>query len=145
VTRGFIAAAVGTLLMACSDLSPPTPPLLKGVTAKGGWWLGGCPPSTEAEAVGSKDSESLSPELNDRLNHQFPAASDARQLGRALRDQGFEMISPCRNDASISRAEFRQGGGGFYGPYPIFAQIAWKQDQAHRLIWVKGTVSFTGP
>ena len=91
------------------------------------------------------EQEAISPELTERLARQFPVGSDAARLERALRDQGFQPTAPCPTAPAIRHAEFRQEGGGFYGPYPIFAQIAWEQDDAGLLRWVKSSVSYTGP
>lgn len=131
----------------CADqLTPPTPPLLENVNAAGGWWNGGCPArdSTE-EQLFEPSQEALSPQLMERLTRQFPAGSDASRLERTLKEQGFSLRVPCDGFPAIHLGEFRQTGGGFYGPFPIWAQIAWEQDDAGRLKWTKGTVSFTGP
>lgn len=88
--------------------------------------------------------EALSPELTERLAHQFPTGSDAGQLERSLLSQGFRVIrAPCPTAPAIHLAEFRQTGGGFFA-YPIFAQVAWEQNDAGRLVWTKGSVTFTG-
>jgi hypothetical protein len=81
----------------------------------------------------------------ERLARQYPIGSDASRLKRNLEEQGFSLSVPCKGLSAIHRGEFRQRGGGIYGPYPIFAQIAWQQDEAGRIMWTKGTVSFTGP
>jgi hypothetical protein len=51
----------------------------------------------------------------------------------------------CDNDPTIHGASFGQGGGGFYGPYPVSAIIAWKVDQAGKVVWTKANVAYTGP
>jgi hypothetical protein len=130
----------------CGDqLTPPTPPLLENVKAAGGWWNGGCPPrdATEAELF-EPSREALSPQLMERLTRQFPVGSDASRLERGLAEQGFSLRLPCDGLRGIRLGEFRQTGGGFLA-YPIWAQIAWEQDDAGRIMWTKGTVSFTGP
>ena len=80
----------------------------------------------------------------ERLRRQFPTGSNASLLERRLRQEGFSFRLPCEGLPAIHLGEFRQSGGGLHGPYPMFAQIAWEQDDAGRIIWVKGTVSFTG-
>lgn len=148
IRRVIASAVAGLLLAACGELlNPPTPPLLRNVTAQGGWWNGGCPPRDAVEArLNAASPEALSPELTERLVRQFPVGGDAGRLERTLRDQGFQQVrAPCATAPAIRLAEFRQRGGGFYGPYPIFAQVAWEQNGAGRLVWVKGTVAFTGP
>ena len=141
--RTIMISAVGIVLVACSEpLEPPTPPLLVNVSGRGGWWEGGCPPRDSADP----SQEALSPELTARLAQQFPAGSDAALLERALRSQGFRIRGrPCPTAPAIRLAEFRQRGGGFSGPYPIFAHVAWEQDDGGRLVWAKGHVQFTGP
>ena len=81
----------------------------------------------------------------ERLTRLFPNGSDASRLERSLKEQGFRLSSPCSGLPAIHRGEFRQTGGGFYGPYPIFAQIVWEQNDMGRIVWSKGTVSYTGP
>lgn len=128
------------------SLTPPTLPLLRNVSAAGGWWNAGCPPRgpTEAELY-EPSQEALSPELMQRLTRQFPAGSNANRLEQALREQGFDVDMPCKGLSAIRPGEFRQSGGHLFGSYPIWAQIAWEQDDAGRIIWTKGTVAFTGP
>lgn len=132
-----------SLFLAGCTLSPETPPLLNGVTAGGGgWWNGGCPQSESAPAG---MSEALSPELTARLKEAFPAGGSAINLENALRQQGFGKVTPCDEEPSVRTSIFRQTGGGFFGPYPIFAVVAWKQDEEGRILWTKGHVAFTGP
>ncbi|MVZ97884.1 hypothetical protein EUU23_09200 [Sphingorhabdus sp. IMCC26285] len=139
---------VGLLaLYGCADkVTPPTPPLLQNVSAAGGWWNAGCPPrdATEAEFF-EPSQEALSPELMERLSREFPVGSDASRLERNLKEQGFSFSLPCDGLSAIHLGEFSQNGGGFNGPYPIFAQIVWEQDDAGKILWTKATVSFTGP
>ena len=123
-------------------LTPPTPPLLENARAAGGWWSGGCPPKDEFEKA---SEEAKSPEVEDRLRMQFPPGTPANLLRSALLLQGFSFIDDCPNDLSIKRATFQQNGGGFFGPYPAFAIVAWKIDGEDRIIWTKGTVAYTGP
>lgn len=141
--RYAAVVVAGILLAGCDDgLEPATPPILRNVTAGGGWWNGGCPSHYKAL---SGDHEALSPELTQRLAKGFPTGSEAVLLKEALRSQGFRMQERCATEPSIRLAEFRQTGGRFYGPYPVFAQVTWKQDDAGRLVWSKGHVAFTGP
>jgi hypothetical protein len=146
IQRAIMTAAAGPLLAGCdAPLDPPTPPLLINVSARGGWWEGGCPPRNAAQARHMPPSqEALSPELTERLAQQFPAGSDAGRMEGALRGQGFRVSAPCASDPAIHLAEFRQRGGGLF-VYPIFAQIAWEQSDAGRILWTKGHVAFTGP
>lgn len=141
----MMAVALAVLpLAACEDFSPPTPPLLIGVSARGGWWEGGCP-ALSGDEVGLRDPalEALSPELTERLRSQFPVGSDARRLERSLRDQGFGAVVPCANAPAVRKMEFRQSVDGFFGPRPgIYASVAWEERRG-RIMWTKGHVAFS--
>jgi hypothetical protein len=123
-------------------VDPPTPPLLQDATATGGWSSGGCPPTYEFEKTAD---ESKSPEIVSRLKAQYPPGTPSKVLVDALLAQHFTVIARCSNDASIKRAIFRQTGGGFFGPYPAFANVAWKVDANDRIVWTKAAISYTGP
>jgi hypothetical protein len=143
---GSSLGITATVVAILAVLQPPTPPLLRNAFARGGWWSGGCPPTNEIEQKGlTRLGEALSPELDQRLRTRFPPGSAAGGLERYLRSQGFDQLQRCVNDPSISQMDFIQTGGGFYGPYPMFAEVAWKQDGAGRIVWTKGYVAFTGP
>jgi hypothetical protein len=139
-----VALCAALTLAGCggvTPLDPPTPPLLQEVGGAGGWWNGGCPPDSPSQRP---EDEALSPELTERMRRAFPPGSDARRLEATLRNQGFHFRSDtCSSDVRV--AEFGQTGGGFAGPYPMFAQIAWSEGADRRLLWIKSTVSFTGP
>ena len=142
-------AIATALLVGCGQgaaLEPPTPAFLENPGRNdGGWWDAGCPPRTEAEAGRDPAEEALSPDLIARLTRQFPRESDARRLEEMLLANGFHLqATPCSNAPSIRLAEFRQTGGSPFGPNPAFAQIAWDQDAAGRILWIKALVSYTG-
>ncbi len=137
-------AAAGAVVTACTPLSPPTPPLLRDATAGGGWSSGGCPPHLGDEAMAA-GPEARSPEVEDRLSHQFPPGTPATALVASLVDQGFRPEAPCDNDPSIRRALFDQRGGTFLGPAPAWARVAWKVDDQGRVVWTKADVAYTGP
>ena len=148
--KPFCYLAVAWFALAgCAEsdsLTPPTPPLLRNVSATGGWWNAGCPPTDATEArLYEPSEEALSPELTQRLTRQFPEGSDANRLVQTLKEQGFDFHSPCKGLPAIHLSEFRQSGGQLFGPYPIWAQVVWEQDDAGRIMWTKGTVAFTGP
>jgi hypothetical protein len=134
---------VAFAVFAGEGLAPPTPSLLKDAQAKGGWDSGGCPAHPN-EAAFAKDGEAISPNVEKRLVQQFPAGTPEQELVLALQRQGFELIPPCDNDIQIHRAVFRQKGGGILGPYPMFANIAWKIDELGRVVWTKAFVAYTG-
>jgi hypothetical protein len=142
-----LALALAAFLAGCeARLIPPTPPILSGASAGGGWSLAGCPPANNTErSLMRGGPEALSPQLDERLNARFPAGASGAGLESFLRSQGFVTLGFCANDSSIERMQFRQTGGGFYGPYPAFALVAWKVDDRGRVTWIKGYVAYTGP
>lgn len=136
----YVVAVVG------SPLSPPTPPLLEGAEARGGWWNGGCADDPELAKFDRTSTEALSPTIQWRLSHEFPPGTPEALLRRSIQNQGFTMdAAPCRDDRSIRLAVFVQSGGGFFGPYPAVAQIAWKVDAQGKIVWAKGNIGYTGP
>ena len=131
-------------LAACAAVRPPTPAILRGAEAAGGWDSGGCPPRPEEMAF-AKGPEARSVGVEQRLIAAFPAGTPEPILINRLSQQGFSMGSACENAPSIHRAYFRQTGGGFYGPFPISAALAWKVDGNDRIVWFKAFVAYTGP
>ena len=84
--------------------------------------------------------------MEQRLDREFPPGTAEEKLLTSLREQGFQVMAPCDGDTTIYCAVFAQkGGGGLWGPYPIFATIAWKIDSLGRIVWSKANVSYTGP
>jgi len=65
-----VAAAVGVAFAGGSSFSPPTPPLLKGARAAGGWNSEGCPPHP-GEIAFSHIPEARSQDVESRLSHEF--------------------------------------------------------------------------
>jgi hypothetical protein len=121
------------------DSQPPLPPLLRGATAGGGWW-GACPLPKELSGTTVNSTLALSPELNQRLQQEFPPGSREDALVSSLVRQQFQIQSPCRDDNSIRVARFQQHGG----LYPMTADVYWKTDQDNNVIWTKGFIQFTG-
>lgn len=126
-------------------LFPPTPPLLRGARTGGGWWNGGCPyPGDTVEPTSQMTGEATSPDLSERLARRFPPGSDAAALEQALLEAGLQPGRTCEKH-SIRSAEFRQEGGGFFGPYPMDATVAWKIMSDGRVLWTKGRVLYRAP
>jgi hypothetical protein len=125
-----------------AELSPPTPPLLEHARAGGGWWSGGCPPHAD-ETIARPEARSA--DVEERLATQFPPGTAEPRLVLVLKEQGFERIAPCDNDPQIHRATFTQQGGGFLGPYPVLAIVAWKIDDLGDIIWIKALIAYRGP
>jgi hypothetical protein len=139
----YVAANPYVLLVFFTKpLSPPTPPLLAGAQA-GDQLI--CPPHNSTEEILARPPQKGSSEVEARLARQFPAGVDAGRLVATLRAQGFSFVDKCDNDTTIHGAQFVQGGGGFWGPRPVNADIAWKADQAGKIVWTKANVAYTGP
>jgi len=135
IVASIAALVIGLLAVWPGD--PPTPPLLRGVTAAGGW-LGGCPAESEWGANGPL---ALSPELNKRLADEFPAGQSEELLTQALMSQRFELQPDCVKDRSIRSAEFIQRSGSLFH-WPVHAWVFWRIDEARKLVWTKGFVTF---
>lgn len=144
--RGALVAGLAFWIGGCAVLTPPTPKILQRVTAgRGGWASAGCPPASELERNLEKgDQEASSPELSGRLRSKFPPGTPSKTLISYLSAQGFSSPTVCGGDRSIFRMSFNQAGGSPLGPFPIFAVVAWKQDDQGLVVWTKGQVSFTG-
>jgi hypothetical protein len=141
ILRVLLAAAaiIGVLIVfACNEMGPP---LLRRVTAAGGW-VGACPPQNDIEARGQAQlGLALSPELNSRLVQQFPPGSAEDGIVKTLTAQGFKLSASCANDPSIRIATFKGYAGGIFD---IWAAIYWKVDNADAIVWTKGFVAFDG-
>jgi hypothetical protein len=134
-------AVLGALFAGWPGPKPPLPPLLQNVTAGGGWW-GACPPDTPNAAAAQEGRPlAISPELDHRLAESFPLGSSETKLLDMLRTEGFELLPPCKVDASIHVAEFTQHGGGVLA-YPMTADIYWKVDEHGDILWTKGFVRY---
>lgn len=137
------ALVLGALAAGWPGPKPPLPPLLRDVSAGGGWW-GACPPENPDDARMQEGGLALSPELNQRLSRSFPPGSSEMKMMKALRLQGFQLLSsPCKNDHSIHLARFTQVGGGML-VYPITAEVFWKVDPTGSIVWTKGFVMYLG-
>ena len=126
-------------LLGVAACAPPTPPLLRGPIAADGGWDDGCPRAAGVDPP-SRSGSAGTPELNRRLNAQFLAGSSASALASTLAAQGFARIQACATDATIHSATF-VGGRSWV---ETWSQVAWKQDAEGRIVWVKGSVAYTG-
>lgn len=123
---------------------PPLPPLLTGIRATGGL-TDGCT-ADDPERAG-RSPLAWSPELNRRLERDFPPGTDATGFESGLRQLGFASLGSCRNDPTIKSAFFGQHGGFPLRPgsLPMGATIWWKLDpEGQHLVWAKGMVAFDG-
>jgi hypothetical protein len=123
---------------------PPVPPILRGVTARGGWW-GACPPMSDSEAESRRIMRELaiSLEFDSRLASAFPPGSPQTALIDSLVGQGFVLSGECKADSTIRIASFHANGRGFIA-YATNAQAYWQVDTDGRIVWTKGFVSYTG-
>ena len=144
--RSTLLAALSMLVGGCgAPLKPPTPELLKGATATGGWWNGGCPDRPVYARIRGGTPEAISPELTSRLIAQFPISSDAAKIWPALSKLGFQAEQTCENDRNVYGATFRQSGGDVITySFPMWASVAWRVDALGRVEWIKGSVAYTG-
>jgi len=146
LAAGFVlgaAVVLGAIVAGWPGPKPSLPPLLRNVSAGGGWW-GACPPETQDEARERQGRPlATSPELDRRLAQSFPPGSSERKLVDTLRNQGFELLPSCRSDHSIHVAAFDQHGGGILFN-PITANIFWQVDEADNIVWTKGFVRYVG-
>jgi hypothetical protein len=83
-------------------------------------------------------------EFDRRLAREFPVGTAQATVVSSIKGMGFVIVGPCDEDHSIKFARFDQTG---YGPYlfPLTAFVFWKDDATHRIVWVRGSVSYTGP
>lgn len=142
---GGLAVGFAVLAELIPPLKPATPALLQDATASGGgWWRGDCPANLTDVTV-RQAGEIRSPTIDARLLAKFPPGTSASALSHELLAEGFTMVGPCADDASIEQAEFRQQGGGLFGPYPAYAQVHWKVDKSGHVVWARGWIAYTGP
>jgi hypothetical protein len=145
--RVFMLSVV--VLSGCAASSSSTnhgsvPPILRGVTAHGGWW-GACPPSSETEAESRRIMRELavSPEFSSRLENAFPPRSPEQASIDSLTAHGFELRGQCKADPTIRIAGFHANGSGFLA-YAPNAEVYWQANADGRIVWMKGFVMYTG-
>ncbi len=86
----------------------------------------------------------ISPDLQQRLEQQFPPGTSEDALAHALHEQGFSAVgAPCKNEPSIHASGFQQYAEGVLS-HPMTASVFWKVDEAGKIQWIKGSVAFTG-
>lgn len=134
--RLSIFGAAMLLAAMTESCSSTVPPLLRSVTAAGGWY-GGCPRNAQDPA----GPLALSPELDSRLRKLFPPGSSSNQLKSLLIKDGFVLGSPCAADPSISTASYEQKK---YILEQLQANVYWKADSQNRIVWTEGFVDFDG-
>jgi hypothetical protein len=138
VTRTPTWVLVSALIVALTGCASDEPPLIRGARAGSGDAVNGsvCP-----KDVALLGPTAVSPELTARLNSQFPSGSQENKLLAELVRQGF-VVDPeavCKDDRAIRSARYKHGG--FYTTY---ADVYWKSNAAHRIVWTKGVVAFVG-
>jgi hypothetical protein len=137
-TLGAVGILSVSALFGCSEAGPP---LLRHVTAGGGW-TGACPPEGASEAqLRASLPLAISPELNQRLAQSFPPGTPEERLVKSLTEQGFKLLPSCRNNPSIRVAVFNGYAGGIFNTW---ASVYWKVDGASAIVWTKGFVQFDG-
>jgi hypothetical protein len=112
------------------------PEILRGTTAKGGYW-GACPRSPDDE---QRHPQALSPEFNARLAKRFPQGSAEKALVSELAADGFRPAGSCETDPSIKFLAFDSKGRGAPS---VSATVYWQADLSGRITWTKGFVAYT--
>src|SRR5436305_936502 len=125
MATGVIVALAASLWLIAPE---PLPPLLRDARAAGGWW-GACPP----EGDGRK-ALALSPELNQRLQDQFPTGTTEQRLIQVLTNQGFQRIEACKSDPTIQVVAFHRRD--------VRAAVYWKSDGAGNITWTRGFIFY---
>lgn len=128
----------------CSDKSQHyhnLPKLLEKVGAGGS---NPCPPRSEQERkIRGIGGEYHPSEIDKRLAVEFPVGASGYEVATTLINQGFNVEGSCESDATIRRANYFQKGKGFL-PYDIYAGVYWKLDDKQRIVWIKGSVGYSG-
>lgn len=139
----LVVVALVTLLLGrwafwlfTAEPEPPTPALLRGIGAGGGW-SSACPPLRPDTKL------ALSPELNVRLAREFPPGTTELRLIEELAKMGFSQPLACEGDPTTRSAFFKQHGGSLYH-LAMAARVFWKVDDSGILIWTKGFAEFDG-
>ena len=143
----LIVTLASVVLAGCTESlhkASTQPTLLKGVTAGSGWGTP-CPPRNEQEQkiIEASGKLAISPELQQRLQSEFPPGTSEDRVIAALISQGFKLEPSCATDKTIQRASFFQAGTVIL-PTDIAADIYWKLDGQRRIVWTKGFVMFIG-
>lgn len=121
------------------------PPLLRNLTAKGGY-ASACPVPPNLKASGAPLELADSPELDRRLQMEFPSGTPEHELIAKLRQMGFGTMSRCDDDQAIRMARYDQAAQpDVFLFFPMTATVYWKVDKNTNVVWSKGFVSFTGP
>jgi hypothetical protein len=114
------------------------PPMLRSVTAGGQGDPCHPDPLWENMPAESPSRPRGSPELNERLEREFPQGSSEENLIRALYRRGFKELAKCENDQSIRRAWFHR-----VFPIEMNVVVYWKTDPQNALVWTRGHVWYT--
>ncbi|MFO1464929.1 MAG: hypothetical protein U1F35_00560 [Steroidobacteraceae bacterium] len=139
----WLIVGLTTITAGCWSPTPPLPPLLRNVSAGGGWW-GACPAETVEDARLRQGMPlAISPELNQHLNQSFPPGTAELLLRERLNNWGFTELPPCPGDSSIHGAAFVQHGGNVFSA-AMTANVFWKVDGAKNIVWTKGFVRYAG-
>jgi hypothetical protein len=140
----FALAPICIALGGCEEnAAPPLPPLLRNATAVGGSnFL--CQPGLGQAST--PETASHSPQIQKRLDEQFPPGTASTQLRDPLVRQGFQIHLQCSPDNTVSWAEFSQKSrdGILDIETGVFGTVYWKEDANGRIVWASGNVAYTG-
>ena len=140
--RRLILLAGVLMLQGCGG-GQSLPPLLRDATAGGGTNLL-CDPLASGGAGSTPETAPRSPEIQARLDRDFPPGSPEAALIAELKNQGFE-IRRCQTDAAIGIAEFYRKGDGAASATLAAGRIMWRKDPKGQLEWTNGNIAYTGP
>ena len=135
------------LLMAFSGCGTreTLPPLLRHLEAHGGW-ASACPVPPKLQASVTRLGLADSPELDRRLQVEFPTGTTERDLVTKLQMMGFHTIGHCENDHTIRIARYDQANQpNIFLFFPMTATVFWKVDENANIVWSNGFVFYTGP
>jgi hypothetical protein len=146
-TRALAVTMGVPLLLALSSCGPQDtlPPLLRNLEARG-VYANACPVPPDLKAAVARLGLADSPELDRRLNVEFPTGTPESKLVLKLHNIGFRTLGHCKGDQTISIVRYDQAAQpNVFLFFPMTATIFWKVDKNGNIIWSKGFVFYTGP
>lgn len=146
VTRLALLISLIISLLGCAESQlpeMPLPALIQNAKAGGGW-ASACPPRNETERKMMDGLRlAVSPDMERRLQAEFPPGSSEDNLIQSLVTQGFKLSAPCDTDLTIHTATFFRKGRGIL-TYDIASTVYWKTDSQNQIVWTKGFLSYSG-
>jgi len=127
------------IAVTCSFLPNSTlPPILRNLTASGHSY---CPVPKDLPEI-AKPKPVAPTEFDKRLAHEYPPGTSEASVVSSLKSLGFEVDGACKEDNTIRYAHYLQRGVGLVS---LGADVFWKVDAKREIVWIRGSVSYTGP